>query len=162
MIIPICSPSKVGCHSLTLRLARRLRAFMTSTSGAVSAEFVIILPALLMIFVLIVSASMLLVTSSEVQQVSFELTRGSLRYYEPGMEANALCASLEHDLAPSVLRTGNFLSPDRFTSIQCNLDSADALTVTVVYDLANHPAVMLGSFIGLDIGSFTRTSKMWL
>jgi hypothetical protein len=142
--------------------AQPFHRFLRDTAGAVSAEFVIILPALLMIFILIASASMLLVTSSEVQQVSFELTRGSLRYYEPGIQASALCADLQKQLAPSVIKTGNFLTAERFTSISCNLDSANALTVTVIYDMTSHPVMRLGSFIGLDIPSFTRTSKMWL
>lgn len=139
-----------------------LRRFAHDPSGAVSTEFVIILPALLMIFTLIASGSMLLVTSAEVQQVSFELTRGSLRYYEPGMQADALCADLENELAPSVVKTGDFLQPSRFTNITCDLDANDALSVTVTYDMTDHPMNILGSYIGLEIAQFTRTSKMWM
>lgn len=139
-----------------------MRRFTRDPSGAVSTEFVIILPALLMIFILIISGSMMLVTSAEVQQVSFELTRGSLRYYEPGIQADALCAVLQNDLAPSVVKTGDFLTPSRFTSITCDLDATQALSVTVTYDMTNHPMNILGRYIGLSIGQFTRTSKMWM
>ena len=62
-----------------------------------------------MLFVLITTASMLLGTSSAVQQVSFELTRGSLRYYEPGTTSAALCDNVEHKLAPGVIARGNFI-----------------------------------------------------
>lgn len=139
-----------------------LHRFLHNTSGAVSAEFVIILPALLMIFALMASGSMLLVTSAEVQQVSFELTRGSLRYYEPGIRSDALCANVKNELAPSVVKTGSFLQPSWFTNITCNLDASNALSVTVTYDMSNHPLNILGSYVGLEISQFTRTSKMWM
>ncbi|MEO6299200.1 MAG: TadE/TadG family type IV pilus assembly protein [Paracoccaceae bacterium] len=162
MKVVVGVPSAFPLRGLVCYAARPVQRFLTETSGAVTAEFVIILPALLMMFVLVGSVSTLVVTSSEVQQVSFELTRGSLRYYEPGIQATALCADLKTILAPSVIKTGNFLSAERFTNIQCDLDASDALTVTVTYDLSNHPAVILGSFIGIDISQFTRTSKMWM
>jgi Flp pilus assembly pilin Flp len=140
----------------------RLGEFRSDLSGAVAAEFVVILPALIAVFVLITNACVLLATSSEVQAVSFELTRGSLRYYEPGIDSATLCASLREDLAPTVIKTGDFLSESRFLSIECSLDAFDALTVTVVYDMTNHPMNGLGRLIGLDIAQFTRSSKMWL
>lgn len=143
-------------------LSACLKRFLTGTSGAVSVEFVLILPALISLFILFASGSILLVTSSQVQQVSFELTRGSLRYYEPGMPAATLCSALETELAPSVIKTGDFLSASRFTHIKCDLDTADALTVTVTYDMANHPIMALANLIGIDISEMNRSSKMWL
>lgn len=143
-------------------LATGLKRFMTGTSGAVSVEFVLILPAIISLFILFASGSILLVTSSQVQQVSFELTRGSLRYYEPGMPSATLCSALETELAPSVIKTGDFLSASRFKGIKCELDSADALTVTVTYDMANHPIMALANLIGIDLSEMNRSSKMWL
>jgi Flp pilus assembly protein TadG len=143
-------------------LCKRAKLFAKDLSGAVAAEFVVVLPALLAVFILIATTSILLVTSSEVQQVSFELARGSVRYFEPGMQSAALCNSIKNDLAPSVVKTGDFLSEQRFSSIECNLDSSDALTVTVTYDMKNHPMSGLADLIGINILQFTRTSKIWL
>lgn len=162
MKIVMSLPFTMPCRRLVGFVTNSGSKFLRDTSGAVSAEFAIILPALLMIFVLIASASVLLVTASEVQQVSFELTRGSVRYYEPGIAASDLCNKVQDTLAPSVIKTGNFLSPERFTDISCAFDASDALTVSVTYDLRNLPIVILGGFIGLQISEFTRTSKMWL
>jgi hypothetical protein len=150
----------------SIRMIDRLRAvfdkFKSDSAGAIATEFVVVLPAIVAVFILLANACVLLVTSSEVQSVSFELTRGSLRYYEPGIDSAALCSSLKQDLAPMVVKTGDFLSAARFTKIECTLDASDALTVTVVYDMTNHPMNGLGRLIGLDVSEFTRSSKMWL
>lgn len=158
------TPAMQPVDAANATMCQKWRAFRQNTSGVVSTEFVIILPAFLMLFVLITSASMLLVTSSEVQQVSFELTRGSLRYYEPGITSDALCADVETKLAPGVLANGNFVSAERFTNISCNMDDTSgdpSVAISVTYDLSNSPALMLGGLIGINIGAFTRSSQMW-
>ena len=117
-----------------------------------------------MLFSLIASVSVLVVTASEVQQVSFELTRGSLRYYEPGIAPAAVCSDVATRLVPSMVASGNFITANRFTHIGCSMDGssdAPALTVTVTYDMTNNPAMALAGFVGIDVASFTRSSKMW-
>jgi len=99
-----------------------------------------------------------------VQQVSFELARGSLRYYEPGMTADALCAQVETRLAPDVVARANFISADKFTDIACSMDDsagAPMVSVSVSYDLADNPAMALASMVGISIDKFTRSSQMW-
>jgi Flp pilus assembly protein TadG len=150
------------CSRISKTLRERATLFATDCAGTVAAEFVVVLPALLAVFILIASACVLLVTSSEVQQVSFELARGSVRYFEPGMQSEALCNSIKNDLAPSVVKTGDLLSEQRFSAIDCDLDSSDALTVTVTYDMTNHPMSGLADLIGLNVLQFTRTTKIWL
>lgn len=154
--------AKFACRRSVEVGFQRLKRFVTGTSGAVSVEFVLILPAIISLFILFASISVLIVTSSQVQQVSFELTRGSLRYYEPGMPAATLCSALETELAPSVIQIGDFLSASRFTAIKCDLDSADALTVTVTYDMVNHPIMALANLIGINVAEMSRSSKIWL
>lgn len=155
---------RLGVPAVAGSIQRKWLSFWHGTSGAVSAEFVIILPAFLMLFILIASASILVVTSSEVQQVSFELTRGSLRYYEPGVTAADLCNDVETKLAPDVMARANFISADRFTSITCVMQEtsgAPMVDVSVTYDLTNNPALVLGEMVGISIDSFTRSSRMW-
>jgi hypothetical protein len=158
----------IECKDSRQRVAdisrRKQTCFWRDTSGAVSAEFVVILPVFIMLFVLIASTSALVVTSSEVQQVSFELTRGSLRYYEPGMSADALCEHVETRLAPDVIASASFVHAEQFTDISCSMDDTDGaplVAVSVSYDLANNPALMLGEMVGLSVDSFTRSSRMW-
>lgn len=152
----------VFCSRISKKLRARAMRFATDCSGAVAAEFVTVLPAVLAIFFLIVSTCVFLVTSSEVQHVSFELARGGVRYFEPGIPSATLFDSIKNELAPSVVKTGDLLSEKRFSAIECHLDSSDALTVTVIYDMTDHPIGGVAGLIGLDVLQFTRSTKIWL
>ncbi|WP_164871646.1 TadE family protein [Solirhodobacter olei] len=137
--------------------------FAAKTDGAVTAEFVIILPVFIMLFVMMVAISVILATASEVQQVSFDLTRGSLRYYEPGIDPATLCSDVKTRLAPSVMQSGIFLEESQFTNLRCAMDpSADKVTVSVTYKMPDNPAMWLAGMVGIDVSSLTRSSTMWM
>lgn len=140
----------------------RARGFFRSEAGAVSAEFVMILPALLAILCLTAGASLLLAMSSEVQQVSYELTRGGLRYYTPGISSQALCAALQGDLQPAVLNSGHLVEAERFRAVSCDLSADSALSVTVVYDLQGSRLLALGHLVGLNLVQLTGRAKIWM
>lgn len=139
------------------------REFWSSEKGAVTAEFVIILPLLVAIFILIGSTSALFATATELQQISFELARMSVRYAEPGRDVAAVCADLMRNQSATAYQLGYYIDPEQVRAVTCTGDPVSrVLTVSIVYDLSGHFGATSGRMIGIDIESLTRTARLQL
>lgn len=139
-----------------------VRRFCLSERGAVTVEFVILLPLLLGIFALIVSASLLFAAASDVQQLSHELARAGIWYYSGRAGAvSDPCAALQASSLSNIVSTLPNLSEAQIRNVACVRDG-DILRIEVVYDLSRNFGQMLGRMIGLDVTEFVRQSAVKL
>lgn len=149
------------------RLWARLAAFGRGREGAVTVEFVIVFPAIIMLLMFIVFISFLIATLSDLQQVAHELARVGLRYGE-GTTAAQICTALQaHELAGILARTASGLSAaDLSLSCALNADpavaSAKILQVQVGYNYAGQAISDLGQSFGWPIGMVSRAASMGL
>lgn len=139
------------------------RHFWSSESGAVTVEFVILLPLILAIFILIGSTSALFVTATELQEISFSMARMSVRYDEPGRDVTAVCADLIHNQSATAYQLGHYIDPNQIRALTCSGDPASrVVTVSIAYDLTGHFGAVFGRLIGMDVESLTRTARLQL
>lgn len=137
--------------------------FRTSESGAVTTEFVLIFPLLVAFLMLIASTSALYATATELQQISFELARTSVRYAVEGREMATICADLMANHMATAYNLGNFISADYVRDITCNVnDVSRLLSVSVTYDMSNQFGAGSGWLLGIDVDSLTRTARLHL
>lgn len=145
------------------RLIRRFRADRT---GAVTVEFVIIFPLLLMLLLLIVFVSLLISTASDVQQLAHELSRQSLGRLTRSDPPADVCLAMAGDAAlmNGLLQQTLLLRAEQLTVAPCpGMPDPDGfVTVTVTYNFAGSLVQALGENFGLDIGIITRTSTLKL
>ena len=138
------------------------QGFPTREDGAVTVEFVIIFPILVLMLMLIVAVSLYIATASEVQQVAHELARESLRVVNgPGGD---ICTVLAGRLADFVQGTA-FLNVDRFAPLGACPGQPDAngmVTIAVTYDLVGSGLQGLGEYVGFNFGQIVRQSSIQL
>lgn len=134
----------------TATAAARFRA---DERGAVSVELVIVLPAVIAILMLFVSAALHFAVAADVQQMAHELARAALPYAgSPGW-----CTILVQHWADAVAASFPMLSPERVAGVECRLEPATGLAmVQVTYDAAQTPGSVFGRPVGLDLASITR------
>ncbi len=135
-----------------------LRAWRREESGAVTVEFVILLPFMMGLLGLIAAASLYLALASDVQQLSYELARASLPEAQ-ATDTEAECDDLGARWVPTLAANLPMLDADRVLDVTCQRDPAnDLLQVTVNYDTRGTLAAILGGLIGMEFHSFRRSS----
>ncbi|MCC1482143.1 pilus assembly protein [Roseibaca sp. Y0-43] len=138
------------------------RSFLRSQGGAVTVEFVILLPILLAVLSLIVSASLLFAAASDVQQLSHELARAGIWYYAGyAGPVGDPCAAMQAHSLPTIISTLPNLSETQIRQVLCAADD-DVLRVQVAYDLSQNFGQILGRIIGLEVTEFVRQSAVKL
>ncbi len=130
-----------------------------SEDGAVSVEFVIILPVLIAILAITVSASLHFSMASDVQQLAHELVRGAIAYApDPGW-----CNQLKIDTLDPLVSNLPMLTKSRIVGINCDLQSQNNIAlINVIYDVSRTPGSVLGRLVGLDLATLSRSSFVQL
>jgi hypothetical protein len=157
--------TRVMCRSIyKMRSSSRksVKAFLVDASGAVTVEFVIILPMLLGLLLLIVAVSLLFSAASDVQQLAHELARAGIWHFST-MSTNVAdaCAALQAASLSQIVESLPNLSAASVRDVTCALDD-DMLRVQVTYDLSQNFGQMLGRLIGMNIDAFVRSSAVRL
>lgn len=149
--------------SLLVRPYSALLRLRRDTSGAVTVEFVVIFPVILLMLALIAFISLLIEAQSEVQQVAFELARfGMILATDPGWEGD-ICATLAADYLPQLIENSFSLSAANFLPLDaCPSQPAanGVLTIAVTYDLAGSAVSSFGDMLGVRIGEITRMAAV--
>ncbi|MDZ4394368.1 TadE/TadG family type IV pilus assembly protein [Cypionkella sp.] len=145
---------------MTQRLINALRRFWRSTDAAVTTEFVIIFPLIILLIFFIVMISLLIGTTSDVQQIAHELARASFRYLGGATPPADLCAALRTDVLSHLIDASVFITSSNLTLPACpgQPDANGYITITVTYNFAGSFVHELGQNFGLDIGLITRSS----
>ncbi|MGQ0567789.1 MAG: hypothetical protein ACT4OK_22355 [Gemmobacter sp.] len=87
---------------------------------------------------LVVSTSSLYATTTELQQISFELARTSVRYAEPGRAMTAVCDDLLEGHSDSAAQFGYLIETENIREIKCvGSEESRVLTVSITYDMRN-------------------------
>jgi hypothetical protein len=130
---------------------------VTDPAGAVSVEFVIVLPVLLVFLLIYAAAAMHFAVSSDVQQLAHELARSALPYV--GQED--WCSTVIQLWAEPLSVRLPLLDPARLGQIQCALDPQRNLAEVVVrYDTSGTPGSILGRLVGLNFDEMVRRSMV--
>jgi len=117
----------------------------------------------MMLFALMVSFSLMLELASEVNQVAFDLTRGSLRYYSVDIAPQTFCTKAKAELEPSILQSETFANPNKFTHISCKLvPTTGQISFRVTYDNSTSLGAEIAGFLGLNLTEISRSSTMWI
>ncbi len=142
-------------------IRRRLHAFLAGRDGAITVEFVIIFPLLMMVIFLIVFVSLLLSTTSDVQQVASDLARKSLSQVGAD-DVPDICVPLRQNVLPSLIEDALLLQADKLTLEPCpdQPDAGGFVTVTVTYNFAGSFVQSLGQSLGADLGIITRSARV--
>ncbi|VDC21165.1 TadE/TadG family type IV pilus assembly protein [Pseudogemmobacter humi] len=147
-------------------MTERMRRFLRPEEGAVTVEFVIIFPLVLLLFFLIVFASMGISTASDVQQVAHELARQSIGRLSRSAPVEDVCQDLASDTAlmNHLVDQSLLLNPAKLAVQPCpTMPTADGfVTVTVTYNFAGSLVQALGKNFGLNLGIITRSSTVKL
>ena len=132
-------------------------------SGAVTIEFVVIFPLILLILAFIAFVSFAIAAQSEVQQVAFELTRfGMLLAQDPGFDGD-ICTALASDYMPRLIENTVTLSAENFSTMGAcpgQPDASDVLTVSVTYDMVGSLANAFSGTLGITLGEITRQASV--
>lgn len=145
------------------RLVRHAQRMCQEERGALSVEFVIIFPALIMLLIAMFWFSMLIATISDVQQLSNDLTRQALRYSQISANAADICTQLEESVQPTLMQDLIFLKPERVTGISCAMTgAAETISVAVTYDLSGFANTSVNEVLGWDITNLTRRATLVL
>lgn len=138
---------------------RRSSRVLLEERGAVSVEFAVIIPGVLLLLSLFVSASFLLATDSDVQQLAHELARGSLAVFDTTQPIEEGCNELRAQLLPELVHGLPLLEAQRVVSVRCDFNEATSfLTVGIEYDLRGTFGSVAGRLVGLDLDSVARHS----
>ena len=147
------------------QLARSLHRFAFDQQGAMTIEFVVLLPILVLLMVLVVFGSLALGAISDVQQLTNDLARFSLRHAanlgKPTFCTDMIGVELPRLLASSV----SGLDGDRVAASCVVRDVTGALgrksiEVVVKYNFTGGALQQLGQGIGIDLGTITRRATM--
>lgn len=137
--------------------------FFRSESGAVSVEFVLVLPVMMAIFGLIGVTSHLYAVSSDIQQTSFELARRSVALAGTEPDPGSACRKLtERYSAQDIERIGVYLSAPKVRKISCTPVERNFLAVEVSYDVSSNPLAGLGRLVGLSVDTLSRRTVVGL
>ncbi|MDQ2065353.1 TadE/TadG family type IV pilus assembly protein [Xinfangfangia sp. CPCC 101601] len=147
-------------------ISKRFQRFIKSSSGGVTVEFVIIFPLMVLLLILIVFASLLVSTASDVQQFAHELSREALGRFGSGAAITDVCTQMANDsgLMSRLLSQTLLVEPSKLTVLACpSQPSADGfVTVQVSYNFAGSLVQALGQNFGLDMGIISRSSTIRL
>ncbi|NNU79472.1 pilus assembly protein [Halovulum dunhuangense] len=122
-------------------------------------EFVIIFPMLMGFLLLVFTASMFIATISEVQQLSFELARASLVFFDQPDVYPDFCQGLLAERLDVLADNFSRLEPGRIADVNCSIDPVSSLIeVSVDYDFEDDFLSRMGRLIGLELQSVTRRS----
>ena len=130
-------------------------------AGAVTVEFMILLPALLLILIFIFVVSLYLGTASDVQQAAQTLARASFRVVHSGEEVVDICAQLSEEMLGDVIEQAAFLNAEKVTfPATCADQPAEdgSVTITMVYDLTGSSLSSLSELVGLDFVRIERSA----
>lgn len=145
-------------------LLARARRFATDRDGAITVEFVIIFPLLVALLFLIIFASLLISTASDVQQVAHELARDSLGRLSRGEAVEDLCTDMasDADLMNRLVTESLLLNEEKLNVLPCPGEPGEdgIVTVTVRYDFAGSTVSALGQNLGVTIGTIERSSSV--
>lgn len=141
-----------------------LAGFLRRTDGAITAEFVIIFPLVILLIFFIIMVSMLIATSSDIQQIAHELSRASFAYLTGSSPPADVCAVLRTDVLPRLIEASTLVSAEKLTLPACagQPDASGFVTITVTYDFVGSYIAWLGENFNIDIGQITRTSTLRL
>lgn len=138
------------------------RFLIEQEAGAVTVEFVIILPILLAILLLVVSGSLLFAAASDVQQLAHELARAGIWVFLDAQDdIPGRCTVLVQQSLESIVSGLPTIYTDAVRRVDCYIDQ-QMLRVEVEYDLSNNFGQFLGRVIGLNVDAFTRFSAIRL
>lgn len=143
-------------------LPRALHRYAKREDGAITVEFVIIFPLILMLLFLIIFASMLIATASDVQQAAHELSRQSMRRFARSTPVVDVCTEMAADttLMTWIHAQSVMLNPTKLSVAPCKgaPDANGFVTVTVSYNFAGSFVQAIGQNFGVNLGIITRTS----
>jgi len=144
-------------HDMTVRALR-------DESGAVTVEFMILLPALLLFLIFIFVVSLYMGTASDVQQATQTLARASFRVVHSADEPADICAKLKEDMLNNVIEQTAFLKAEKVTfPATCADQPAEdgSVTITIAYDLAGSSLSSLSELVGLDFTHIERSAIIY-
>lgn len=143
----------------------RAAGFLSDSRGAVTVEFVILFPVVILLMLITIYFSLMLAAVSDVQQIAHELARLALRY-SSHTDATALCTAMKTAELPQLIAQSVSSLDAQKMQLTCTL-TPDAvvsdtryLQVVVRYDFAGQTLADLGRSIGISIASVTRTAGM--
>jgi Flp pilus assembly protein TadG len=146
---------------MTKALRPRLSRLRTDEDGAVTVEFVILFPGIVLLLLAMVWFSLVIATLSDVQQLSADLTRQTLRLSFLEQDSDDLCDRLRDDVAPTVMESMHFINPAQVVSVECSIQEEPGLSsVAVTYDMRNFGQSSVGSILGWDKAQVTRRATM--
>lgn len=140
--------------------SRAMAAFLRRETGAVTVEFVVIFPLIILLVTLIVFSSLLLSAASDVQQIAHDLARASFAYVDASPPVADFCASLRSLVLPQLIGTTLTIQPAHLVLLPCPgmPDAAGYITITVTYDFAGSFIQSLGRNLGVELGQITRSA----
>lgn len=144
--------------------ARPLHAFLRRTDGAITTEFVIIFPLVILLIFFVIFVSLLISTASDVQQIAHELSRASLSYLTGSSPPADVCEVLRSDVLPRLIEASVLVASDSLTLPSCagQPDASGFVTITVTYDFVGSYVEWLGANFNLDVGLISRVSTIRL
>ena len=143
----------------------RVSRLLGDDTGAVSVEFMILLPALLLFLIFVFVVSLYLGTASDVQQAAQTLARAALPLLNSGEENVDVCARLSSEMLAAVIDQTAFLSLEKLTFPSSCTDQPAAdgsVTITLIYNLAGSTLSGLSTLVGLDFVQIERSAVVYL
>ena len=132
-----------------------LRTFAHDESGATAVEFALVLPLLLSIVFGIICFGQFFAIANSLQQLSAEAARASVAEITMVDRVNTASAFIDNaDERFSFLGGGN-ISPT-----VTSFDDPPAIMISLEYNLAGSAVELASDFLGLNIGSITRSSYL--
>lgn len=134
---------------------RNLRTFAHDESGATAVEFALILPLLLSIVFGIICFGQFFAIANSLQQLSAEAARASVAEITMvDREATA------RDFIDNAGERFSFLGGGNIDPTVTPFEDPPAIMISLEYNLAGSAVEIASDFLGLDIGSITRSSYL--
>ena len=146
------------------RLVRLYSGPLRSESGAVTAEFVILFPSVVALIGFLVLISLMISTTSDVQQVAHELARKSFRHLNGSTPPSDVCDKLRQEDLAGIVRETRLVRADKLTLRPCpgQPDAQGRVTIIVDYNFGGDFVQGLARSFGVDLGTITRSSVTFL
>ncbi|RRH76900.1 TadE/TadG family type IV pilus assembly protein [Falsigemmobacter faecalis] len=146
------------------RLIRTALRPLRSEEGAVTAEFVIIFPIVVALIGFLVLISLMISTTSDVQQVAHELARKSFRHLNGSNPPEDVCQKLRQDDLAGIVSETLLVRAEKLTLRPCpsQPDAQGRVTITVDYNFGGDFVQGLGRSFGVELGTITRSSVTFL
>jgi len=135
---------------------RSVQTFVLDESGATAVEFALVLPLLLSIVFGLVCFGQYFAIANSLQQLSAEAARASV--VEIATEDRRTTATSFISAAGDRF---SFLGPDHITPTVTMISSPlPAIQVSLAYDLTGSAVEIASNFLGLNIGTISRSSYL--